>query len=303
MSIFNASNGLQIGELSKLSLAYLGANCSEENVLDVLSFFNNYLRLLCANEVDKKGFQERMQTDEVLVCLNDLILKCYTVIDKNIETLLGTPEFGNLSWDLVEKLLSRDTLNITTSERVVFDALDQWACQECKRMRKELNDVNKREVLGSLVYYSRYLTMSLEEYTKAPFQSELLPNEERQLFHTLLKSPPIDVDKLEKKYRFFKLAEKRHFEDEADNEEESPEENTDKKDGEVGTKQKEDDDELEKIKLEDKALQQNLRRKLRKNLEEEKRRKQKKKEKEKTKTKKIINRLGDIAICMIHVLD
>lgn len=276
-----------------MCLTYLSTNCTWENVLQVLTFFNNYLRLVFANDADRKAFNEKMQNDEVLDNLNDVILKCYNIVDQFIETIIPTEEFGNLDWDLLEKLFSRSTLNIS-SELVIFDAINQWACQECKRMRKQLSFANKREVLGSLIYYPRYLTLTLEEYTKGPYQCDLLPGEEKQLFLTLLKSSSIDLGKLDKKYQFFKLAEKRKYENITDDDfyiEDIDEE--DEHEEQI------DDNEAEKRRREDLVLAQNLRSKLKRNLDDLNNAKKKKK----AKSKRIINRLGDIAICMFKVLD
>lgn len=64
----------------------------------------------------------------------------------------------------------------------VHEAISTWACQECKRQKKELKSTNKCEVLGKSVYCVRYLLMTADEFVSGPCASGLLSEEERDFF-------------------------------------------------------------------------------------------------------------------------
>ena len=128
----------------------------------------------------------------MLKLVTSLIERCYDVIDSNADKVILSEEFSNLNRDLMVSILQRDTLNVT-SEMKVYEAISQWACQKCKKDRKELTDQNKRKTLNENVFLPRYLTMSLEEFNKVPLNSAFLTNEERNILAKILQSEQVEL--------------------------------------------------------------------------------------------------------------
>lgn len=114
--------------------------------------------------------------------INELLRKCYNVLDYNAEyILLNCEYFENFQdTELLKELLDRDTLRIS-SEIVVLEGLVRWASQACKRNRRPLTDQSKRQELGDLLYCVRFLTLTVEEFRSHPylFHGQLLTEEEK----------------------------------------------------------------------------------------------------------------------------
>ncbi|XP_013771750.1 BTB/POZ domain-containing protein 6-like [Limulus polyphemus] len=158
-----AANKYIVLELSALCFRFLSRNVSEENVLHVFQY-------MMRNVVTSTHSELTNLQDEVM-------MKCFYLLDEHAETILKSEDFLSLDETTVYDIVSRDNLQLS-SERVVFNALLSWACQECKRQRQELTSENKRRVLGQLLYCVRYLVMTLEEFAQGPAASGVLNEQE-----------------------------------------------------------------------------------------------------------------------------
>ncbi|XP_013786433.1 BTB/POZ domain-containing protein 6-like [Limulus polyphemus] len=172
MQLLTASKKYLLQELSTICLKYLCDHVTKENVLGILS----YLKRLSGSSGHDEG--QNLQ--------NELLNKCVSIIDAHSDYVLLSGAFENLEKEIVMDIVARDTIQVH-SELTVFNALMNWACQECKRQKIELTSMNKRAVLGKLLYYVRYLVMSLEEFSLGPAISGALSEEEKNSLTKRLK--------------------------------------------------------------------------------------------------------------------
>lgn len=276
MAIFNAANSFLLLRLSKLCLTFLYNQCEDENVLEVMTFFHQYLKhFACDLAKDSKSdkvHSQPMESDQLLDMLNRLVIRCYAIVDYYAEKILSSEEFSNLPADLVGSILCRDTLNLS-SELQVFAAITHWACQQCKKARKELTDANKRLQLGDLVFYTRYLTLTLDDFLKGPYASQILSAEEKQVLLDKIKSSA-EVQ-LPKHMQLFKLDIERVYEEIYEEDEDELSSCTDSH-GE----DKRGDSQSRTVQMEPKP-----------------------RKKKKSKSKKILNGLGEVVLCVIKLLD
>lgn len=186
LSLFNASNSFFLLPLSKRCLTFLNENCNADNVLEILSFFHNFFKVAWYKNDKLNQSNIESNIDNILELINQLIDKCYTVVDANAQTIIVSEEFTHLNRHLVESILQRDTL-VTNNEEQVFEAINLWACQRCKKKHRELTEKNKRELLDKLIYLPRYLTLTVEEFNEKINKSDLLTAEDRNaLLRTMI---------------------------------------------------------------------------------------------------------------------
>lgn len=279
MGLFNAANSFCLYRLSKLCLTFLCNECNDENVLEVVAYFHDYLKHICELNADSSQTPEKPNTagneaaadEDLLEMLNRLIYRCYAIIDYYAEKIISSEEFFDLNYDLVSNILWRDTLNLT-SELEVFIAINQWACQQCKKACKELTDMNKRQILGELIFYPRYLTMNLDEFQKGPYNSDILTFEEKHSLLERIKGSE-SVTELPKHMQIFKLNVERHYE-EMDEDDDGASSST-----ESACESKADQPLKPTVQLKGK------------------------KKTKKSKSKKILNGLGEVVLCVIKLLD
>lgn len=226
-----------------------------------------------ADNQPDKVCNEPAANEDLLDMLNHLIIRCYAIIDFYAHKIISSEGFFNLPYDLVGNILWRDTLNVP-SELDIFAAINQWSCQQCKKTCKELTDKNKREILGELVFYPRYLTLSLDDFLKGPYTSEILTNEEKQILLEKIKGN--DQVQLPKHMEIFKLDVERRFSEDDDDDDDD--------DGNSSSNSLSDAKPTEKN-----SLPVNIQ--------------LKKKKKKKSKSKKILNGLGEVVLCVIKLLD
>lgn len=126
--------------------------------------------------------------------LNELIIKCYEIIDVKAEDILGREDIlESLDQSLLTEILSRDTLCLS-SETTAFDCLLTWACQQCLKQRLPVTGGNKRCVLDQAIYAARYLVMPMEEFMRGPYSSDILTEEEKSyLLSRLRKDVCLDI--------------------------------------------------------------------------------------------------------------
>lgn len=195
LELYNLSTQFLMHELSRHSLVTLCQKADDSNVLEIIAYFSkksawNYndkaTITVNSNRDDQqqqpRQLQPNFNSDNLL---NEIIMKCYDILDSNAEKILTNESIYHYDLDLLHKILSRDTLKLS-SEAVVFDCLTHWASNECQRQQKELTAVNKREVLGESLFCCRYLTMSVDEFLDGPYPSELLTEEEKLALLTRL---------------------------------------------------------------------------------------------------------------------
>ena len=272
MAIFLAANGFHLPRLSKLSLTFLYNKCSDENVLEILEFFHQYLSHFSVdnqdtykNDKSSPVLSEPVEHDDLIELLNRLIIRCYSIVDYFASKIISSEEFANLTPEMIGSILWRDTLNV--SELAVFNAINQWACQRCKKTCKKLTDSNKRVILDELIFCPRYLTMNLEDFMKGPYTSEILNVEEKQILLNKIKSNYFELPKY---MQLFKMDIQRHYETLEEEYEE--------------VSSATDLPNEEKVDIEAKQVPKACKKK-------------------KSKSKKILNGIGEVVLCVIKLLD
>ena len=102
--------------------------------------------------------------------------RCWDFIDTQTEVALQSDGFTDITYQTLEEILSRDTLNVR--ETVVFEAAMRWAKEECIRQGRDASAQQCREVLGDAFYQLRFSTMTLNEFANGPGHSGLLNTQE-----------------------------------------------------------------------------------------------------------------------------
>ncbi|XP_013787394.1 BTB/POZ domain-containing protein 2-like [Limulus polyphemus] len=164
MQLLSASKKYLLHELSAICFRYLQDHVVKENVLKVLS---------CTKDLFASSSHEKEQNQQ-----NELLTICFHIVDTHTQYLLQENDFENLEEYIVKDIVARDTISVQ-SEVMVFNALIRWACQECKRRKMEVTSINKRVILGKLLYSVRYLVMSLDDFSLGPAISGVLSDEEK----------------------------------------------------------------------------------------------------------------------------
>ena len=113
--------------------------------------------------------------------------KCLRFIYVNAVDVLKTPNFRDLCRECVTEIVKSDDL--LADETDVYDALMNWANGECARSQRKLplNDANRREVLGDLLFCSRFPLMDVNVFSHRISKQNVLRSDEKislfQYFH------------------------------------------------------------------------------------------------------------------------
>ena len=117
----------------------------------------------------------------------DIYDKCLRFIYVNADDVLKTPNFRDLCRECVTEIVKSDDL--LADETHVYDALINWANGECSRSQRKLplNDTNRREVLGDLLFCSRFPLMDVNVFSHRISKQNVLHSDEKislfQYFH------------------------------------------------------------------------------------------------------------------------
>lgn len=118
-----------------------------------------------------------------------LIGKCLQIIEKRTDEVLKDPSFEEMGLSTLRTILKQENLNV--SELVLWDALLNWAVQECGRQSLEVNPENQRKVLGECFGMVRFLTLKPSEFANGPAMSGLLTKEESYSLLMNISSPGV----------------------------------------------------------------------------------------------------------------
>ena len=104
----------------------------------------------------------------------DLEDRCWKVISTRTKETVTCREFESLDRFLVESIVKKDGLNIKEVE--LFQAVDRWTTEECKRQRVTPDDdYTKRQILGDeIVKAIRFPLMSNEEFASIVIDCNIL---------------------------------------------------------------------------------------------------------------------------------
>lgn len=156
------------------------------NVLQVLYLANKYIVPSLANKCTEY-LQNSLDSNNVFCILphaqtfeeNELLKRCWDLIDKNADNVMKSEEFVDLDKCLVQTIVTRESLNI--KEFDLFKAVDRWATKESERqgVPESLNGEVKRRILGDgIVKAIRFPLMSLKEFMSVVPDSNILTTNE-----------------------------------------------------------------------------------------------------------------------------
>lgn len=103
--------------------------------------------------------------------------RCVQVFKMYTEEVMQSTDFPDISLDTLAVILSQPQMNIY-SEKVVFEAVVNWAKQECLRQGLEPTPRNMRQILGEKLFSVRFFAMTPTEFTTGPAMSEFFNDEE-----------------------------------------------------------------------------------------------------------------------------
>lgn len=103
LNILHAANKYMIFDLIHICLDYINSNLNASNALSIYQSLGSCM---------KRGeMQEARHDSENL--RNELLVRCTNVIDMHAEQILRQDEFSNLESDILQELLTRDTLQVS----------------------------------------------------------------------------------------------------------------------------------------------------------------------------------------------
>ncbi|XP_041347227.1 BTB/POZ domain-containing protein 6-like, partial [Gigantopelta aegis] len=150
------SNKYNVTPLEQKCLAYLESSISSHNVCVVMEQAHVY--------------------DE-----HDLKVKAMKYICENGNTVLKSPGFSDLCHSCVFEVTETDEL--VASEEKVFEALNAWSEEECRRQGREITPVNKRSALGKALMNVRYSILGQKYFVERVSPNKLLTeSEENEIF-------------------------------------------------------------------------------------------------------------------------
>jgi len=141
--------------------------CVDRLTKDCSDFFKNNL-----NADNACFFLEQAH-----LCSEDkLAAECRNVINNNSTMCLRSPAFTDLCKECVYSITDDDDLEVT--EDVVYEAVMKWSEAECGRQNLEVTDPNRRQLLGDLLYTTRFPVMDSQHFVKEVLKNDVLNAEE-----------------------------------------------------------------------------------------------------------------------------
>ena len=154
-------NGRNVMQLSYLAKKYMVPSLDDkctEFLRENLKAYNVLCILPYAQKFEDKELENR----------------CWKVIETQTKKAVESSEFCSLERPLVESIVKKDGLNI--KEVQLFQAVDRWATEECRRKRLTPSDENaKRQILGEeIVKAIRFPLMTLSEFASVVIDCNIL---------------------------------------------------------------------------------------------------------------------------------
>ncbi|XP_060083780.1 BTB/POZ domain-containing protein 6-like [Ylistrum balloti] len=151
MSVLSAARKYCVDQLVKICEEFLKSNISVENACLLLE--QSYMFM-----------EEKLETD------------CLRFIHDSREKVLQTSGFLELSDACVKSITESD--NLAVNESTVYEALIRWSEAESCRQGLQLNDNNRRDVLGDILYTVRFPLMDATYFAREISFRDILTSEE-----------------------------------------------------------------------------------------------------------------------------
>ena len=174
------------------------ANLTPDNVMQLMYLAKKYMLPSLADKCSVY-LQENLNASNVFHVLpdaqkyeeKDLLDHCWKVIEKETEDTVKSDGFITIERSILEELVEKDSLNI--KEVKLFEAVDGWAVNECRKQGLEAEGSVKRRVLGErIVKGIRFPLMEQTEFADVVLDSDILTKKESyelvKHFSSLLKT-------------------------------------------------------------------------------------------------------------------
>lgn len=109
--------------------------------------------------------------------IDDLKNMCLQYIFENGNSVLQSAGFKELCFDCLQQIIKSNDLFVEESD--VYTALTEWAKKECSRRNLEISGLNKRQVLGKLLFKIRFPTMDRLFFTDVVSADDILTDAEK----------------------------------------------------------------------------------------------------------------------------
>eukprot|EP01119_Soliformovum_irregulare_P025838 TRINITY_DN9667_c0_g1_i2.p1 TRINITY_DN9667_c0_g1~~TRINITY_DN9667_c0_g1_i2.p1 ORF type:complete len:395 (-),score=72.70 TRINITY_DN9667_c0_g1_i2:82-1125(-) len=108
--------------------------------------------------------------------VQDVLHKCWQIIQSQSEQAVACAEFRVISEDLLLRILRDD--GFVCQEQALFKACLAWADAECERRHRSADVSNKRDILAKVLPLIRFPTMTLQFISTEVAASKILTDQE-----------------------------------------------------------------------------------------------------------------------------
>jgi hypothetical protein len=151
----------------------------------------------------KKYLEENMSVTNICTIMesahtfsdSELLRKCQEFFYKEPVKCIQSESFLDLCPECVDHVISSDELAV--EERLIFERALEWADAECVRKDMEVNDSNRRQVMGKILNHIRFPIMDSQYFAEKIACREILSKSERLAVFTIMCSghrPLSDLD-------------------------------------------------------------------------------------------------------------
>lgn len=131
---------------------------------------------------DLRDLRDETDIRDPTASCSDLFNECLEIVDQDASSVLASEGVEELDHNILEMILKRQTLRVQ-SEVEVVEAVARWSTAQCKRKSLPLTQQNRRQMLGSLLYYIRLLKLTPEQLNVA---AKLLDKDEFEHIHAVI---------------------------------------------------------------------------------------------------------------------
>ncbi|XP_055351457.1 BTB/POZ domain-containing protein 6-B-like [Paramacrobiotus metropolitanus] len=158
-------------------------NLSTGNVFPTMTCADKYdlplLTQICSNLLDKQLTPEKCLNilDEAIHWQADAFVeKCWAIVDSKTEEVLRSTKFPEATHGILHIMLQRNTL--TAGEFDVYLAVNRWASAACARNNLDPSAVNRRQMLGDVLFLVRFPLLTNSQLAEGPAKTGLLTETE-----------------------------------------------------------------------------------------------------------------------------
>lgn len=175
------------GDIFKMLFRFLYSEqiqLTDDNVIALLYSAKKY----CVTSLVEKCcafLQTGISTENVCTILEQAQLfdetklqdRCFDMIFSHSEEVFKSSDFVNLCFQRVKSVLESPRLQI--GEELIYSSCVKWSEEECRRQHLDVEDENKRNVLGDILFLIRFPIMSPLFFTETVSTANILTADEK----------------------------------------------------------------------------------------------------------------------------